>query len=73
MSCRFAYWDAVRRGNWKGQDDFFAKVVKSWPVDLDPAGVESYGMLELEEYTAVQGAINIKSANTSKKLFSIKN
>ena len=61
-----AYWDAVRRGNWKGRDAFFAKVVKSWPYDLDPANAESYGMLEFKQYTSVQMAINASSKQVSK-------
>ena len=31
------YWTAVARGDWAGQDTFFASVVRSWPHDLDPA------------------------------------
>ncbi len=66
-----AYWDAVRRGDWKGQDAFFAKVVKSWPYDLDPADVESYGELELTGYSAVQAAIKEKSRMATRKFMRV--
>lgn len=57
-----AYWTAVARGDWAGQDMFFALVVRSWLYDLNPADPESYGELAFEEYMAVQNAIKSASA-----------
>jgi len=52
-----AYWSAVGRGDWKGQDEFFAKVVTAWVYDLDPSQPESYGELSVSAYNKVQVAI----------------
>lgn len=54
----FAYWDAVKAADWRGQHQFFAKVVKNWAYNLDVADAESYGELRLEEYAAVQTAVS---------------
>jgi hypothetical protein len=53
-----AYWAAVAKGDWVGQDTFFARIVKHWPWDLDPEKIESYAELELEQYFKVQKAIS---------------
>lgn len=55
------YWTAVARGDWKRQDEFFAKVVKSWDYDLDPSASESYEQLSILEYNKVKLAIRQKS------------
>jgi len=49
-----AYWTAVARGDWQGQDEFFAKVVQSWDYKLNPSDPESYGDLDLTSYAVVQ-------------------
>lgn len=52
-----AYWTAVAKGDWQGQDEFFAKVVQSWEYDLDPSLADSYRELSVSEYNQVQKAI----------------
>lgn len=65
-----AYWTAVKRGDWAGQDRFFALVVRQWQYPLNPNQPESYGELDLMQYLQVQKAIS----NLSNKLgMSMKN
>jgi len=56
-----AYWQAVARNDWQGQDAFFAKVVKQWPFAGDPSNAGAYGELSVEEYFTVQRAIRVQS------------
>ena len=56
-----AYWKAVAKGDWQGQDAFFAKVVKAWPYEGDPSDAEAYGELSVQEYLEVQQTIKAKS------------
>lgn len=66
-----AYWKAVAKGDWQGQDVFFAKVVKVWSFEGDPSEAETYGDLNVNEYATVQGAINNASVSVSKILRSL--
>ena|SRR3990172_7464865 len=59
-----AYWQAVARGDWAGQDKFFSLVVRSWPFELDPVDPNSFQELELDEYVSVQAAIRSASAES---------
>lgn len=59
-----AYWQAVARSDWAGQDKFFSLVVKSWPYNLDPLDPDSFQELELGEYVSVQAAIRSKSVQS---------
>lgn len=59
-----AYWKAVAKGDWQGQDAFFAKVVKAWAFEGDPSDVETYSELSLLEYNQVQVAIREISSTT---------
>lgn len=61
-----AYWDAVARNDWQGQDAFFAKVVQAWDYDLDPNNPDSYGQLNAEQYMIVREAIRTKSVHFAK-------
>lgn len=49
-----AYLMAVDQGFFTLQDQFLARVVKSWPYDLDPSDPKSYSELDLKQYFAVQ-------------------
>lgn len=61
-----AYWDAVAKNNWQGQDAFFAKVVQSWDYDLDANNPDSYGQLTAQQYMIVQSAIRQQSSHFAK-------
>ena len=63
-----AYWTAVAKGDWKGQDEFFAKVVKSWDYEYDSSDPASYENLAVEEYNAVQVSIRQASKSFSDNL-----
>ena len=58
-----AYWKAVAKGDWQGQDAFFAKVVKAWCFEGNPSDAEVYGELELSQYITIQNVIK-SNANT---------
>ena len=58
-----AYWKAVARSDWEGQDAFFAKVVKAWPFEGNPGEAEAYGELSFRQYKQVQSAIKLSSGS----------
>lgn len=63
-----AYWKAVAKGDWQGQDAFFAKVVKAWVFEGDPSDANSYSELELEEYMLTQQKIKSASASITQNI-----
>jgi len=63
-----AYWQAVARNDWQGQDAFFAKVVKQWPFAGDPSDAGAYGELDFRQYISVQRTILIRSDAEVKKI-----
>lgn len=62
-----AYWKAVAKGDWQGQDAFFAKVVKAWTFEGDPSDAEAYGELELSQYITIQKVIKQKANNVASR------
>jgi hypothetical protein len=62
------YQVAVIRGIFILQDQFFARVVKSWPYDFNPSDPISYGELELQQFYTVHAAIEKAIRQLTNKL-----
>ena len=54
----FADWvDAEKGGDFRAARPFYAKLVESWALKLDPKDVKSYGKLTLLQHRALSEAV----------------
>lgn len=62
------YWQAVAKGDWQGQDAFFAIVVQAWSFEGDPHEAEACCDLEFRDYHSIQLAIRDHTSNVTRSL-----
>ena len=54
----FADWvDAEKNGDFRAARPFYAKLVESWALKLDPKDVKSYGKLTLVQHRSLSEAV----------------